>query len=132
MMNNLKELRKRAGLTQAELAERSGVNKQMISFYEAGRNDIRKASLTTAVALATVLGVHAEELIGPKIKNPDMVIGLEKDSPDLVIEHHEISDDTRKFFETYLRAIAEDELKKTMAYKAILEMDAQKEKKELK
>lgn len=39
MTSLLREARKRAGLTQAELAERSGVAQSTISAYESGRRD---------------------------------------------------------------------------------------------
>jgi transcriptional regulator with XRE-family HTH domain len=53
----LKELRERAGLTQAQLAERSGVPLGTIRDYEQVK---RSPLLPTAVSLAKALGVSIE------------------------------------------------------------------------
>lgn len=62
-MNNLKHHRKRAGLTQSELAERSGVNVRMIEYYEQGVKDINAAAALTVYKLAQVLDCTVEDLI---------------------------------------------------------------------
>ena len=59
----LQMLRKNSGYSQAELAERAGVNKRMIQQYEIGAKDINKAAGTTLLALARVLGCEVEELL---------------------------------------------------------------------
>lgn len=59
----LQSLRKNSGYSQAELAERSGVNKRMIQQYEIGAKDINKAAGTTLLALARVLGCEVEDLL---------------------------------------------------------------------
>lgn len=59
----LQQLRKNSGYSQAELAERSGVNKRMIQQYETGAKDINKAAGTTLLALARVLGCEVEDLL---------------------------------------------------------------------
>ena len=58
----LKELREAAGLTQVDLAERSGVPKPSIANLEQGR---RKPALETAQKLATALGVSCEAFNEP-------------------------------------------------------------------
>lgn len=63
MNNNLKELRKAAGLTQAELAKKSGVNPRMIQHYEQGFKDLNKAAFETGLRIAEALGCDPRELI---------------------------------------------------------------------
>ena len=62
-MSNLKELRQAAGLSQAQLAEKSGVNIRMIQYYEQGKNDIRKAALDKGLAIAETLGCDPKDLL---------------------------------------------------------------------
>lgn len=53
-MNRLEELRRKAGLTQAQLAEKSGVATSTISRFEVvGLND---AKVKTLLALADAIG----------------------------------------------------------------------------
>ena len=61
--NVLKSLRKNAGFTQQELAERSGVSLRMIRAYEQGAQDLGKAEARTLLNLATVLGCSPEVLL---------------------------------------------------------------------
>lgn len=63
MSNNLKELRKAAGLTQAELAKKSGVNLSMIQFYEQGFKDLNKAAFETGLRIAEALNCDPRDLI---------------------------------------------------------------------
>ncbi len=63
MSNNLKELRQKAGLTQAQLAEKSGVNKRMIEYYENGFKDLNKAAFETGLKIAEALECDPRDLI---------------------------------------------------------------------
>jgi transcriptional regulator with XRE-family HTH domain len=56
----LKELRERAFLTQADLAEKSGVAEATINRLELGK---REARISTIRRLAQALGVQPKELI---------------------------------------------------------------------
>ncbi|HEX4304974.1 MAG TPA: helix-turn-helix transcriptional regulator [Solirubrobacterales bacterium] len=56
---NLRRLRKAAGLTQEELAERAGVHRTEIGLLEHGK---RRPGLEMLVKLAGSLGVPPEEL----------------------------------------------------------------------
>lgn len=58
---SIREARERAGLTQAELAERAGVSRQLVGGVEAGRH---VPSVDAALGLARALGVTVEELFG--------------------------------------------------------------------
>ena len=62
-MSKLKENRERAGLTQKELSERSGVNIRTIQDYEQGRKLINKAQGLSLYRLANALNVAIEELL---------------------------------------------------------------------
>ncbi len=68
-MNRLKELRKFQGLSQVELAKRTGISNQAISFYERGK---RNPKIETWQRLASffkepisyVMGVDDYEKVG--------------------------------------------------------------------
>ena len=61
----LKQIRQRAGLSQRELAEQSGVPVRTIQQYEQRQKNINKAKAEYLVMLARVLNCPAEELIEP-------------------------------------------------------------------
>ena len=60
---NLKEIRTARGLTQQELAERSGVKLRNIQMYEQRGNDINKAQAIALYRMARVLDCSVEELL---------------------------------------------------------------------
>lgn len=60
---NIKNARKKAGLTQKELAEASGVAKVTIQQYETGKRQPRLEQLSM---LAEAMQVHMDELLGTK------------------------------------------------------------------
>ena len=62
-MSKLAKFRQDAGLSQSQLAEKAGVNRPMIQFYEQGVKDINKAQAQTIKKLAQALGCTMEELI---------------------------------------------------------------------
>ena len=62
-MSKLKENRERAGLTQKELSERSGVNIRTIQDYGQVRKLINKAQGLSLYNLANALNVTIEELL---------------------------------------------------------------------
>lgn len=59
----LKAARKAAGLTQKQLAAQSGVKLRVIQLYEQNQLDLRRASVSSALALANTLGRALEDLI---------------------------------------------------------------------
>lgn len=59
----LKRIRTAYGLTQVELAKRSGVSLRSIQMYEQRNKNINKASVDTMYRLAKVLGCTVEDLI---------------------------------------------------------------------
>lgn len=61
MSNNIKELRLKAGLTQAKLSELSGTSKRAIEEWEGGRRVPRDVYVLHKIA--KVLGCSIEELI---------------------------------------------------------------------
>lgn len=60
---SIKELRKLNGLTQRELAEKSGVSLRMIRAYEQGRQGIGKAEASSVLGLAHALHCDPERLV---------------------------------------------------------------------
>ena len=64
-MNNSKvyDLRIKNGMTQNELAEKSGIYLRQIQRYDTGENDTGKMMLKNAIALADALGCDVRELL---------------------------------------------------------------------
>lgn len=62
-LNSLKRQRKSAGLTQQELAGRSGVKLRMIQAYEQNYQDISKAEVGSIIRLAKALSCSVEDLL---------------------------------------------------------------------
>lgn len=62
----LATMRRRRGLTQAELASAAGTSTRMVQLYEQRRNNLAKASASTVVRLARALGCDAEDLLEPE------------------------------------------------------------------
>lgn len=62
-MTNLQRIRKEQGLTQKQLAEKSGVPLKMIQKYESGERNINHARLLTVTNLALALKVRTSDLI---------------------------------------------------------------------
>lgn len=60
---NLKNIREDRVLSQAKLAEASGVSVRMIQYYEQGIKDINKAQAETVYKLARALNCNMEDLI---------------------------------------------------------------------
>ena len=59
--NKLAEMRERAGLTQAQLAEKLGVTQQTIWYYEKGRREMKSGVL---IALSKALDCSISDLLG--------------------------------------------------------------------
>ena len=70
-METLRELRRRKGLSQKDLANRSGIGQDSISAIESGRHQARPSTLRR---LAEVLGVEVEDFFrgpeAPKVLAP--------------------------------------------------------------
>ena len=59
----LKELRKFRGLTQTQLAKRTGIARTTLSGYECGVYDIHSMTLGNALKLSAALQCHPSELL---------------------------------------------------------------------
>ena len=62
-MATLKELRKLCGMTQKELAEKSGVNIRQIQKYESGEYAIDNMTTKTADAISHAFGCSIDDLV---------------------------------------------------------------------
>lgn len=62
-MTNLKRIRTASGLSQAGLAEASGVSIRMIQHYEQRVKDINAAGALTVYRIACALGCTVENLL---------------------------------------------------------------------
>lgn len=69
----LKQLRTQAGLTQLQLAERIGVTKSVVSFYELQE---RSPSPDVLIKLSRIFHVSADYLLGLERNNTIDVSGL--------------------------------------------------------
>jgi DNA-binding transcriptional regulator YiaG len=63
VINVMTRLRMAAGLTQQQLADKSGVSIRTLQKYECGDNDPANAQAKIVIALAEALGVEPKELI---------------------------------------------------------------------
>jgi transcriptional regulator with XRE-family HTH domain len=68
----IRELREAAGWSQADLAERAGVSRQLVGAVEAGRHT---PNVAAALALAHALGRSVEELFAAPAGRPVPVLG---------------------------------------------------------
>ena len=62
-MTNLKRIRIEAGITQAALAESSGVSLRTLQEYEQGRKPINQAAAITVYRIAQELKCIVEDLL---------------------------------------------------------------------
>jgi transcriptional regulator with XRE-family HTH domain len=62
-ISRLQMYRKRLGMSQQELAERSGVNLRTLQEYEVGRKDVRRAAAETVLSLAGALWCSPSDLV---------------------------------------------------------------------
>lgn len=59
----LKEQRQKAGLSQSQLSEKSGIKTRTIQNYEQGEKDINHARLHTLASLAIALDCRISEIL---------------------------------------------------------------------
>ena len=73
-MSKLQDKRKAFGVSQAELADLSGVSKRMIQDYEQEDRDINGAKLLTLLKLCNTMGCRLEDILD----DPETLEELEK------------------------------------------------------
>ncbi|WP_429048948.1 helix-turn-helix domain-containing protein [Aeromonas hydrophila] len=59
--DNIKRIRRKAGMNQQELAERCGISKSQLSRLESGDQD--NPLIKTIIPIATALGVSLDEIV---------------------------------------------------------------------
>lgn len=64
--SSLKFMREDRGMSQSELAKKSGVPLRTIQAYEQGYKDINKAQVVTVLQLAEALECDVYEIINPR------------------------------------------------------------------
>lgn len=64
--SRLKYMREDKGISQVELADKSGVNLRMIQHYEQGFKDINNAKVVTVLSLAEALGCDVYDIINDR------------------------------------------------------------------
>lgn len=62
-MFKLKEIRENKGLSQSQLAEKTGLNVRTLQAYERGGNDINGAKLKTLAKLSIVLECSISDIL---------------------------------------------------------------------
>ena len=68
-VDKLKEIRKKRGMTQAELAKKSGLNPRTLQDYEQGSKDLNSARLETILRLCVALECKMIDIVN----SPDMI-----------------------------------------------------------
>lgn len=79
--NKLKELRTQSGLTQKQLADRLGLTKSVVSYYELQE---RYPSPDVLIKLAKIFGVTTDYLLGLDSKPTIDTSDLDKEDIDLL------------------------------------------------
>ena len=59
----LKDIRESRGMSQQDLAEKSGINKRMIQAYEQSYRDINGAKLSTLLTFANALNCPIDQIV---------------------------------------------------------------------
>ena len=59
----LKEIRESRGMSQQDLADKSGISKRMIQAYEQGYRDINGAKLSTLLTFANALNYPIDQIV---------------------------------------------------------------------
>lgn len=78
-MNRMREIRKKAGITQERLGGMVGISQGMISAHEKGRKNI--SSLSKLSEIADVLSCHVSDLIDSNIvTNPMTLLAMLRSS----------------------------------------------------
>jgi len=77
----LKDLRLEAGLTQKQLAERIGVSKSVVSFYELSE---RIPSPTVLIKLSSVFHVSADYLLGIESAKRIDISGVDDEDAEVI------------------------------------------------
>lgn len=62
-MSNLKRIREERNISQAKLAEETGISLRSIQAYEQNRRDINKVQAGTLLTLANALDCKIEDLL---------------------------------------------------------------------
>lgn len=62
-MTNLKEIRMKAGMSQSQLAKKSGVNVRVLQHYEQAYKNIDGANLETLLKLSCALNCQIYEIL---------------------------------------------------------------------
>lgn len=62
-MTNLKKLRKQTGLSQSQLAKKTGLNLRTLQFYEQGFRLLSNANVLTVAKIAIALNCDLSDLI---------------------------------------------------------------------
>jgi len=88
MSHHLRQVRQRAGLTQAELAALSGVSRQLVGAVENGKHLPR---VDAAIAIASALEVPVSELFGAESEVVDVVTGS-KAAEDVLLRTGSVGD----------------------------------------
>ena len=83
LVNMIRCVRKKKGMTQADLAEIIGVKRTVISKYESG---MISPSVDTLVRISEVLGVSIVELLGLRINDKSPILSKEYDPGKVRIE----------------------------------------------
>jgi transcriptional regulator with XRE-family HTH domain len=108
-VDTLKDLRRRRGWSQKDLAEESGVGQDTISGIESGRHEPRPSTLRK---LADALGVEVVDLFRepalPKAEAPRGAVQLEKETPIFDVVRDAVLRQAEQDRQAFMRAVESD------------------------
>ena len=102
-MNRIKELRKDAGMSQADLAGKLAVSRQAVSNYE---TEIRQLEPATITALCRLFACTADYLLG---LSPFRAPAVSESDAALLDAYHAADDHTRQLVDLALQPFFEQE-----------------------
>ena len=103
---NLKNARIRAGLTQAQIAEKIGVAPSSYSFYESGK---REPDVMKIKQIAAVLGVTGDDLLGIEVDSTYIMERLTNEESEMLDKYRSLRRSYKNIVDGLVNALfAED------------------------
>lgn len=99
---NLKNARIRAGLTQAQVAEKIGVAPSSYSFYESGK---REPDVMKIKQIAAVLGVTGDDLLGIEFNSTYIMERLTNEESEMLDKYRALSRRFKNIVDVLINAL---------------------------
>lgn len=102
MLLTLRDIRKKKGFTQQELAAAVGATKRQIGAWERGENDL---PMDYAVAIADVLGCSVDAIAGRKSETPIPKFPLTAGEYELIVIFNKLDERDKKRLLAFARTM---------------------------